>query len=109
MKRIVLALALIFFSSSAVFAGEEITLMIPKAEKTKTASGAMTYKLDTDNGEQEYVEIGLREFIRKFEGSDYKIEQIELWIEGKAESSNLTKLFVSVSGGGGCKLILKPK
>ena len=109
MKKLFLVIAFILHFSLNLYADEEITLMFPKVEKTNSVSSKMTYKLSEDGDEQEYVEIGLNEFIRKFEKSSYKIEQIELWIEGKAESSNLTKLFVSVSGAGGCKLILKPK
>ena len=47
-------------------------------------------------------------FVQKFEGKGYRIEQIELWVEGKAESGGVTKFLVSVEGGGGIKIILRP-
>lgn len=40
---------------------------------------------------------------------DYKVESIELNIEGAIKDRNITKLFVSFEGKGGCKIILKPE
>jgi hypothetical protein len=37
----------------------------------------------------------------------YKIETIELNIEGAIKDGNITKLFVSFEGKGGCKITLK--
>jgi len=62
--------------------------------------------------------VGLRddlmEFVTKvgdlkkwFKG--YKVESIELNIEGAVKDGNITKLFVSFEGRGGCKIILKPE
>ena len=39
----------------------------------------------------------------------YKVESIELNIEGAIKDGNITKLFVSFEGKGGCKIILKPE
>jgi hypothetical protein len=39
----------------------------------------------------------------------YRIDSIELYIEGAVKSGNLTQLFVSFEGKGGCKVVLKPK
>ena len=39
----------------------------------------------------------------------YKIENIELNIEGAIKDGNVTKLFVSFEGKGGCKITLKPE
>jgi hypothetical protein len=56
----------------------------------------------------------LMEFVTKvgdlkkwFKG--YKVESIELNIEGAVKDGNITKLFVSFEGRGGCKIILKPE
>ena len=56
----------------------------------------------------------LMEFVTKvgdmkkwFKG--YKVESIELNIEGAFKDGNITKLFVSFEGRGGCKIILKPE
>lgn len=38
----------------------------------------------------------------------YKVDSIELNIEGAVRDGNITKLFVSFEGKGGCKIILKP-
>jgi hypothetical protein len=62
--------------------------------------------------------VGLREdlieFVAKvgdlkkwFKG--YKVESIKLIIEGAVKDGNLTKLFVSFEGKGGCKITLKPE
>ena len=83
--------------------------MIPKAKEETTESGAKVYKLAKKGDVQEYVEIGLMKFIDNFKNTNYGVEQIELWIEAKAETSNLTKLFVSAGATGGCKIILEPK
>ena len=39
----------------------------------------------------------------------YKVDSIELYIEGAAKSGNITQLFVSFEGKGGCKVVLKPQ
>lgn len=38
----------------------------------------------------------------------YKVDSIELYIEGAAKSGNIIQLFVSFEGKGGCKVVLKP-
>ena len=40
---------------------------------------------------------------------DFRIDSIELWLEGGAKEGNLTKLFISFEGKGGCKVTLKPR
>jgi hypothetical protein len=68
--------------------------------------------------EEGLQKVGLRddlmEFVAKvgdlkkwFKG--YKVESIELNIEGAIRDGNITKLFVSFEGKGGCKIILKPE
>ena len=39
----------------------------------------------------------------------YRVESIELNIEGAIKDGNITKLFVSFEGKDGCKIILKPE
>lgn len=68
--------------------------------------------------EEGLQKLGLREdlmeFVTKvgdlkkwFKG--YKVESIELNIEGAVKDGNITKLFVSFEGSGGCKIVLKPE
>jgi RNase adaptor protein for sRNA GlmZ degradation len=68
--------------------------------------------------EEGLQKVGLREdlmeFVTKvgdlkkwFKG--YKVESIELNIEGAIKDGNIIKLFVSFEGKGGCKIILKPE
>jgi len=59
------------------------------------------------------VREDLMEFVTKvgdlkkwFKG--YKVDVIELNIEGAVRDGNITKLFVSFEGRGGCKVTLKP-
>lgn len=89
-------------------ADEEIVLLFPKYEQDKSSQGRAVYSLAKDGDQQEYSEENLMKFVQKFEGKGYKIDQIELWVEGKAESGGVTKFIVSVGGGGGIKIILKP-
>ncbi|WP_458719744.1 hypothetical protein [Candidatus Nitrosocosmicus sp. R] len=42
-----------------------------------------------------------------FEG--YKVDSIELYVEGAVTSGAITKLLVSFEGKGGCKITLKPQ
>ena len=50
------------------------------------------------------------EFLEKeLESQDYKVDQIELWVEGRAESGGVSRLFVSTEGQKGYKVILKPR
>jgi len=62
--------------------------------------------------------MGLREDLMEFvaEVGDlkkwfkgYKVESIELNIEGAIKDGNITKLFVSFEGKGVCKITLKPE
>ena len=110
-KRIILINCLILAVLSTPLisrAGEEIVLLFPKYEQDKASQGRAVYSLAKKEGKQEYSEEGLKKFVQKFEGQGYKIDQIELWVEGKAESGGVTKFIVSVGGGGGIKIILRP-
>jgi RNase adaptor protein for sRNA GlmZ degradation len=57
---------------------------------------------------QELVEFVARvdDLKKWFKG--YKVQTIELYIEGAIKDGNLTKLFVSFEGKGGCKVTLTP-
>jgi hypothetical protein len=68
--------------------------------------------------EEGLQKVGLREDLMEFVAKvgdlkkwfkGYKVESIELNIEGAIRDGNLTKLFVSFEGKGGCKIILKPE
>jgi hypothetical protein len=68
--------------------------------------------------EQGLQKVGVREDLMEFvtKVSDlkkwfkgYKVETIELTIEGAVKDGNITKLFVSFEGKGGCKITLKPE
>jgi hypothetical protein len=59
----------------------------------------------------EVLSTGSFEFVKKFEDPQhgYRVELIELWIEAKLETWGVTRLFISLQGGGGCKVVLRPK
>jgi hypothetical protein len=68
--------------------------------------------------EEGLQKVGLREDLMEFVAKvgdlkkwfkGYKVESIELNIEGAIRDGNITKLFVSFEGKGGCKIILKPE
>ena len=50
--------------------------------------------------------IDFQKLLKVFKG--LKIEQIELWINGAAETQGLLKLALSAKGEGGIKIVLKP-
>ncbi len=49
----------------------------------------------------------LKDYFKDFKG--YRIDSIELYVEGVAKDGDLTRLLISFEGKGGCKIILKPK
>ncbi len=64
------------------------------------------------------VELGAEEQLQKFSAKladltkwfkEYKIDSIELYIEGVVKTGKFTEIFISAEGKGGCKVILKPK
>jgi hypothetical protein len=68
--------------------------------------------------EEGLQKVGLREDLMEFVAkvgdlkkwfSGYKVDTIELNIEGAVKDGNITKLFVSFEGKGGLKIILKPE
>jgi hypothetical protein len=45
--------------------------------------------------------------VSRLENDRYKVDAVELWVEGAAEGGN--KLFISLQGKGGCKIVLTPR
>jgi hypothetical protein len=93
--------------------GGEIKLMFPiyeTQERTSVQKGTyLGSLLKGRGGKPVYSEKGLSEFLKEFEEEKYIVDQIELWIQGKSNSDNVTRLFISIEGNGGCKVILKPR
>jgi ABC-type glycerol-3-phosphate transport system substrate-binding protein len=110
---VVLALVLVFLGAASVSYAGDIRLMFPKYEEEKTSSrhGEVVFAGPalTKGEKKQYTEKGLEEFAKEFEKKGYKVDSIELWVEGHAQSGAVTKLFISLEGGGGCKLILRPQ
>jgi len=67
------------------------------------------HKFKEENEFNESMPLDIEKIISSFENPDFKIEKIEVWIQGAIESGNLVKLFVSVKADAGVKVILKPK
>ncbi len=109
---LVCSLVFLMVAPSVCFGGE-IRLMFPKIEvKEKSSAEGKSYVVFSKKeqyGSSEYLEKSLSEFVKEFENREYRVDQIEIWIEGRAESGGVTRLFVSSEGGGGYKVILRPK
>ncbi|MFN3667236.1 MAG: hypothetical protein ACK4S0_13810, partial [Sediminibacterium sp.] len=54
-----------------------------------------------------FVVITLNSLIKSLK--DFKVEQIELWVNAGAETGGATRLLISAKGEGGIKILLKPK
>ena len=110
---ICILLVVFLTAMSSLCYGGEIKLMFPIFETQERTSGQKgTYLgslLKGRGGKPVYSEKGLSEFLKEFEKEKYIVDQIELWIQGKAKSDNVTRLFISIEGTGGCKIILKPR
>jgi len=90
--------------------GEEVYLVFPTPqEEEKTSVRGAQYTAYVKKREWDISGIKLGEFVKQFEKAEYKVDQIELWIEGRVESGGVTKFFVSLEAAGGCKVILKPR
>jgi hypothetical protein len=85
-------------------------------EKQETDEVQLSF-LPSPRIEEGLQKVGLREDLMEFVAKvgdlkkwfkGYKVESIELNIEGAIRDGNITKLFVSFEGKGGCKIILKP-
>jgi hypothetical protein len=115
--KISIALMIITLASP-VIAKEKIELMFPKpTESNDRKTGALygtgptekwlLYRVDGEKKEIEYEAVALEKFIDLFK--EYKVERIEVWVEGRTESKGITKLFISIGGAGGVRLTLVPK
>ena len=91
----------------------EVKLMFPKIEVTEEQSaGGKTYLVlfqKEQYGKNEYYEMGLSQFTKELENQDYKVDQVELWVEGRVESGGITRFFISTDGQKGYKVILRPR
>jgi hypothetical protein len=91
----------------------EVRLMFPNIEVTeeKSADGKswiVVFKKE-QYAKNEYMEVGLSQFVKELESQDYQVDHIELWVEGRAESGGVSRLFISTDGQRGYKVILKPR
>ncbi len=59
-----------------------------------------------ESGKYEEYIAKIADLKKWFKG--YKIDTIEINIEGVVKNGDITKLFVSFEGRGGCKVTLKP-
>ena len=109
---VVLFMALLVAIPSICPAGE-VRLMFPKIEVTEeqTSEGkSWTVFLKKEQyGKNQYLEMGLSQFVKELESQAYKVDQIELWVEGRTESGGITRLFISMDGKRGYKVTLKPR
>jgi hypothetical protein len=87
--------------------GGEIT---PKKEKVKLVFGKLEPKMIETASLPKPVEAAAVELDKLLSWfKSYKVDSIELSIEGSVKSGNIINLFVSAEGKGGMKIILKPK
>ena len=106
-------ITVLFAAIPSICLAGEVKLMFPKIEVTEEQSaGGKTYIVFFQKEQyqkNEYFEMGLSQFVKELENQDYKVDQIELWVEGRAESGGTTRLFISTDGKKGYKVILKPR
>ena len=117
MKKQIIYLVLFIFGLIAIMpsislAGE-VRLMFPNVEVTEEKSQDGKSWLVVFKKEQyvknEYLEVGLSQFVKELGSQAYKVDHIELWVEGRAQSGGVTRLFISTEGQKGYKVILKPR
>lgn len=74
--------------------------------------------LPSERAQQQIEEAGVSEEVEKFVAKlddlaawfkSFKIDSIELSIEGALKTGEILQLFVSAEGKAGCKIVLKPK
>lgn len=117
MKR--LKMYLVFFIAGliatipAISLAGEVRLMFPnievKEERSPDGKSWIVVFKKEQYVKNEYLEVGLSQFVKELESQDYRVDHIELWIEGRAESEGISRLFVSTDGQKGYKVILKPR
>jgi hypothetical protein len=91
----------------------EVKLMFPNVEVKEERSADGKSWIVVFKKEQyvknEYLEVGLSQVVKELESQDYKVDHVELWVEGRAQSGGVTRLFISTEGQKGYKVILKPR
>ena len=106
-------LAFFITGFSSICSAGDIRLMFPKitSEERKSSEGKRFTVFDKREQfrKNEYIEKGLSEFVKEMESPDYRVDQIELWVEGREESGGITRLFISMDGGKGYRVVLRPK
>lgn len=92
--------------------GGEVKLMFPEMTGKKIISpDGETIQFFTENqykGQALYSETNLADFVRELEQAGYDVDYIELWVKAREESNGVTRLFISPTSTGGCKIYLQP-
>ena len=102
-------LFLAFLNVPLTSSAEEIIVMFPKFQEIQDPdNGKVIYEKMGSWNNGEYIEKELKAFVSSFRPKGYKVESIELWIEGIAKTEQITKIFVTWEGESSCKIVLKP-
>ena len=111
MKISVLLITFTLCLSSIAFAEEKVKLLIPEYTIHEASANWVYRNLqdEKDKVKQTYKETALDEFVKKFDKEGYKIEQLEIWVEGVASTGGITKLVISLEGKGGIKIVMRPQ
>ena len=92
--------------------GGEVKLMFPEMTGNKITSkdgeSLHFYSEKQYKGKTVYSETSLADFVRELEQTGYHVDYIELWVKYREESNGVTRLFISPTSTGGCKIYLQP-
>ena len=103
----------LFVAMPSISRAGEVKLMFPNIEVKEQRSADGKSWIVVFKKEQyvknEYLEVGLSQFVKELESQDYTVDHIELWVEGRAQAGGVTRLFISTEGQRGYKVILKPR
>jgi hypothetical protein len=80
--------------------GETIELALPKFDSEETAAKGVDEVWERFPTTIDKITDWFKQ---------YQVDSIELWISGVLETGTITRLVVSAKGGGGMKVVLKPK
>jgi hypothetical protein len=107
MRNVFFLIVFLFASLFFPYIGlsEEIIIMYPKYQE-RDDSTAEKVRYEKNIGE--YVGVSLQTFVAELRRKAYKVDSIELWIDGIVKTDQTTKIFVPWEGEGTCKIILKP-
>ena len=90
----------------------EVKLMFPQMEGKKITSkdneSVHFYSAKQYRGNTLYLETSLKDFVSVLEQKGYRVDYIELWVEAMETSEGITRLFISPTNTGGCKIYLQP-